>query len=445
MLKMWHFWIVTVPQAAVAFLQACVWSYWRSLGENRQLAQEFSFRLKATQKQDQATAQLWFDNLRQTATRVCCESPQVDARKQPHWYDEEKWRRGQQVAHFYYSSQIFASVAGASTFESQLPGLLIPIVRNGKTTTVTGVYHRFLNSVRHEALWCNPESGDPFDCQSSCYESMEEIRILHQRLFAKMNKDDPDGVRRKGVVWVNQYDMVCTQFAIIGIGVVHPGAVGLHSITKEEWADLLYLWRVVGHCMGIEDQYNLFSSGDLNQNGSTSGSSYVSAYWRCRQIMEDESSVREDPTSVGKGTMKESSSPSPGCPFFNSTSNLTKSICDQTHQVGMEIRQVAGDVVAPIMVPVLFGWHAFLYYWHEALGWPQEEDLVRNFSILACIQYILLRIVFGFVLRSRDGHSWLGHVIRQLRDRELAVQRSRAKELNRKYPPAQLHWKILLD
>lgn len=57
--------------------------------------------------------------------------------------------------------------------------------------------------------------------------------------------------------WLNQYDMAMTQFAFIGLAMIYPKRSGLVAASIDELELINYYWRVLGHCMGIKDEFNL--------------------------------------------------------------------------------------------------------------------------------------------------------------------------------------------
>lgn len=68
-----------------------------------------------------------------------------------------------------------------------------------------------------------------------------------------MNQKYPEPSR----LWLNQFDMAMTQWSLIGLVGMHPKQCGFHRATKEELAEYVYFWRVIGYCMGIEDRFNI--------------------------------------------------------------------------------------------------------------------------------------------------------------------------------------------
>lgn len=68
---------------------------------------------------------------------------------------------------------------------------------------------------------------------------------------------------REGRMWLNQFDMVATQWAFIGLLLWAPERCGMSvKNDKEDLCAVIYTWRCLGYFMGIKDEYNLCSSSD---------------------------------------------------------------------------------------------------------------------------------------------------------------------------------------
>jgi len=59
--------------------------------------------------------------------------------------------------------------------------------------------------------------------------------------------------RKAGFGPISQLDMVLTQFAFMGFGLLVPEKLGL-SGSPEEQEGFIHFWRTVGHLLGIEDR-----------------------------------------------------------------------------------------------------------------------------------------------------------------------------------------------
>ncbi|XP_046658854.1 uncharacterized protein LOC124353082 isoform X2 [Homalodisca vitripennis] len=60
---------------------------------------------------------------------------------------------------------------------------------------------------------------------------------------------------------ISQRDMALTQFGFMGFAVLRPKELGLTG-SQEDLEGFLHFWRVIGHLLGIKEQYNL-CQGDV--------------------------------------------------------------------------------------------------------------------------------------------------------------------------------------
>ncbi|RWS02594.1 hypothetical protein B4U79_07030 [Dinothrombium tinctorium] len=75
-------------------------------------------------------------------------------------------------------------------------------------------------------------------------------------------------------IWVSQYEMVLTQWAIVAPFLLYPKRCGMHSVNKQELEKMIYFWQVIGHLLGIEDRFNCCFGG------------YEQSYAYCQLILE---------------------------------------------------------------------------------------------------------------------------------------------------------------
>ena len=67
------------------------------------------------------------------------------------------------------------------------------------------------------------------------------------------------------VPYINQCDMALTQFAFMGLIILHPHKFGLGRATKNELEGFIHLWRCFGYLLGIEDRFNFCQFDNLTQ------------------------------------------------------------------------------------------------------------------------------------------------------------------------------------
>lgn len=67
---------------------------------------------------------------------------------------------------------------------------------------------------------------------------------------------------KTGIGFINQRDMGLTLFSLFGYTIVHPDFFKV-PIDTEGFLALCHVWRVIGHLLGIADEFNVFQ-GDVN-------------------------------------------------------------------------------------------------------------------------------------------------------------------------------------
>ncbi len=143
----------------------------------------------------------------------------------------------------------------------QLSGALYPLLATGNSATVPKLFRRYLSTLIHVKNWyeCNPFTRD-----SNSWKSIQQVRGMHKKVAQLMNSRT--GVQtEKDKLWVNQYDFVMTQWAFIGPVILYPKHCGLHPASDEDIEHLVYLWRVIGYCIGIEEQFSV-CSGNIEED-----------------------------------------------------------------------------------------------------------------------------------------------------------------------------------
>lgn len=162
-------------------------------------------------------------------------------------------------------------------------------------------------------------------------------------------------------VWVSQYEMVLTQWAIVAPFLLYPKRCGMHHLTKEEMENLLHFWQVIGHLLGIEDRFNCCVG------------SYEDSYAYCKLILENDYkpvlSKLKYPSTIG----------------FESAKGLT---------IGLQP-----------MVPII-SLQGILRYWYRFFDFQQYIPVDDRFGYKSIVylietlfQYSFCHWVFSYVLK----------------------------------------------
>ncbi|XP_062617100.1 uncharacterized protein LOC134278818 [Saccostrea cucullata] len=143
--------------------------------------------------------------------------------------------------------------------------LLEPLVFTNKSNTPKKSLSRYLDTIRHVALW---HYGDIWDPLSSARRSIRKIYNMHTSARDSMMKANKTGRH------FTQYDMSLVQAGFVGFIILYPERLGLQG-SKSQLEDFVYFWRWIGFFSGIQDENNICING------------FEDAYHICKQV-EDE-------------------------------------------------------------------------------------------------------------------------------------------------------------
>lgn len=88
------------------------------------------------------------------------------------------------------------------------------------------VFLRILSTVRHVDCWYQ---ANPFDKSTETHKSLAKVRrACHLNVSKLMNEKYP----LKDDLWLSQFDMVMTQWSLIGPVAIRPKQCGFHNTTK---------------------------------------------------------------------------------------------------------------------------------------------------------------------------------------------------------------------
>ncbi|KPM04836.1 hypothetical protein QR98_0032900 [Sarcoptes scabiei] len=279
--------------------------------------------------------------------------------KPPDWYDPVRFRKSQEISRKYFLSLNIAHFIG-NILLVHLPDVLVPVVASGNSASPSRVFFRILSTINHILSWYD---DDPFDSRTKTHQSLTRVRRnCHMAVSKLMNEKYP----RKNRLWLSQFDMAMTQWSLIGIVAIRPIECGFHGCTREEFEEFFYFWKVMGHCVGLEDRFNICYGLD----GFDETKEFLQiCFDKCYKVHLDEQSV---PVLIGM--------------------DLTKGVF------------LALESVIP---RILFSFEGFMKIWYDTLGVRHSIVLDRW---LTKISYESNRFVFKYLLRFRLIYtiiSWL--------------------------------------
>ncbi|XP_071568632.1 uncharacterized protein [Temnothorax nylanderi] len=180
----------------------------------------------------------------------------------PPFYDEKKFRLGQQAFYNNVFSMMIAKLCGLVSLLA-ISTILDVIMFTKKSSTPCLAYRRYAETVLHTVVW---HEKDPKGKPNEFLESLKIVRRKHCIAFKKSTE--------AGVHKPTQLDMALAQFGFIGYSLVSEEYMGIKA-TPEEMEGVVHLWRVVGSMLGMDDKFNL-CSGTVEESRAL-----------CQRLLED--------------------------------------------------------------------------------------------------------------------------------------------------------------
>lgn len=296
------------------------------------------------------------------------------AADRPDWFDAHKFDRAKQIFREHLFSFFFAHLVGLAMVVTR-PSILEPLVSTGRSSTLSALYRRYLSTLRHVKCWYEGDIWSPDDAAAL---SIARVRQMHREVSGQLrNRRCPV----TGATYLSQLDMAVTQFAFVGLVVLHPRQLGLF-LSEFELECVLHFWRCVGYKLGMTDAYNLCSG------------SYRETFDVCLEMQEK---------LVKPGLVKASP----------------------------EASAMSKDIISAVRVLVIFlSYEGMMAYWARQVGldfnaalslydWWSYCLIWLTFNLL--LRYRTFRNMFNWLLRVaiRRGTKWGGYLQKQLEAQEL--------------------------
>ncbi|XP_067205174.1 uncharacterized protein [Linepithema humile] len=162
----------------------------------------------------------------------------------PSFYDERKFRLGQQAFYNNVFSMMIAKLCGLVSLLAIRT--ILDVVMFTKNSGIPCLaYRRYASTILHTFVW---HEKDPYDKPNKFLESLKIVRRKHCVAFKRSTE--------AGVHKPTQLDMALAQFGFIGFTMVSGDHLGL-KVTYEEMEGVVHLWRVIGSMLGMDDKFNL--------------------------------------------------------------------------------------------------------------------------------------------------------------------------------------------
>ncbi|CAG5080576.1 Oidioi.mRNA.OKI2018_I69.PAR.g9652.t1.cds [Oikopleura dioica] len=169
--------------------------------------------------------------------------------EKPDYYDDKLFHEGREFYRKYKGACIFSmalSVVAGHVFEN----VTKVMVFTKRTETSRSAFWRYWKTAERVNSWL---VDDVFDSSTKGHREILNTVRIHKAVAKKINKEE---AAPKSHVWVSQSDMAHVLVGFAGPIVVAPRFFGIQD--ENELVAYLHTWRVLGHLLGIDDQYNPF-------------------------------------------------------------------------------------------------------------------------------------------------------------------------------------------
>nr|XP_027195571.1 uncharacterized protein LOC113790144 [Dermatophagoides pteronyssinus] len=184
-------------------------------------------------------------------------TPGLDASKPPEWYDPVAFKHAQKLFDKYQSILSLTSFMGLILGLMSDDEILRILLSTGNSETVDKLFTRYLSTIKHIEDWFR---YDPFDTDSKSFKSLKMVRTMHCKVADKLNNNQT--TNKQNAKQINQREMFLTQGAFFGLSALIPKQIGYHRFTQKDFHSIFHFWRVIGYCMGIEDEFNICNGSD---------------------------------------------------------------------------------------------------------------------------------------------------------------------------------------
>lgn len=202
------------------------------------------------------------------ASLISDEQPSFD--ETPDWLDVAQIELAKKLYQRHFMAMNFAHLSGLLLLV-RVDSIHQTLALTGQSDSVAKLFKRYYDTLCHVKCWYE---GDFLDPKDPARQSLQTVRGMHNKVSQTLNSShehkwpgatgcplaDINGNLPMGITHISQYDIMITQFAFIGLIVLHPNQMGLLSdFERSDLQALVDFWRLIGFYLGVGDKYNLCS------------------------------------------------------------------------------------------------------------------------------------------------------------------------------------------
>ncbi|KAH9506440.1 hypothetical protein DERF_011173 [Dermatophagoides farinae] len=173
----------------------------------------------------------------------------------PSWIDMDRIKKIRSLYDRYSYSIVFSHLSGLLVLIFN-PSIYKTLNKTGKSKNLVTTFYRYYYTAFFVREWYVNKIWLKNDI---AYETLNIVKNMHANVSDKQNEGK---MPNKDTMSISCVDMTLTQWAFVGFLVLYPKEIGF-SLRKEDIETIVHFWAVIGHLLGIEDEYNL-CLGDLH-------------------------------------------------------------------------------------------------------------------------------------------------------------------------------------
>jgi len=179
------------------------------------------------------------------ANQVECDTDSAEIElKLPSWYDDAKFKRGQEYFKQNRFGILTSNLFGLLSVIAEPKGLRI-LASTGRSSTTETARKRYVQTMFHMISWYESELVPG----SKSWQSLEQVRKMH--FFASKQ------AKAKGLGQISQTEVALTAYGFMGFALTRPHTMGIKYDNPTDQEAFVFFWAVICAMLGVHDEFNM--------------------------------------------------------------------------------------------------------------------------------------------------------------------------------------------
>ncbi|KAH9395720.1 hypothetical protein TYRP_020457 [Tyrophagus putrescentiae] len=137
----------------------------------------------------------------------------------PPWFDQARFDQARSILSDHFMSIFLCHLSGLVLLVF-IKSIYATLALSGKSRDLVSIFYRYLHTLMHVKLWYE---GRVYEATDDAHHSLLRVVGMHRSVAELQNRHRKEGEDRLAL---SQRDMALTQFAFIGLIVLHPEKMG---------------------------------------------------------------------------------------------------------------------------------------------------------------------------------------------------------------------------